>query len=545
MADARRVSGVRRRRAHARQSLEQADSDPEGARSDVGALRLRGLPRLRRALSRRAGRSAAAIDFLLAHFGEVVAKRGSRGTGAITNRLLNPYPLSDADRDELRRLAAHGVFVSDHLGLTGKQYLAPLLRDRFENSIHTDIIGSLIEPRGARVLEVRSRAGTILDGLRRAWGAEVFAMPIWESQQFLLRELFGITTSPLIDFEHFAIPFDGEFDLIVCNHMFTHALRPRDFFGELRRKLKPGGHIYLYHEPDDAEFLAGNQSMFATLNPLHMQAFDQASLVRALAANGFETVFIKGRNLHHLVLARLARTPPTMTPMTSTAAGQRAWTPIGRRSIAPSSAWTRRCVRAWPRSGRRPSSARWRPALPTTTSAAGCGWSRGDVDVRRQRTRNDRRASEKAQKIIADNRKALHDYHILDEWEAGVALLGTEVKAIREGRVNLRDSYARLDKGEIWLINVHISPYSHTGYDHHDERRQRKLLLHRHEIQKMAGRVAEKGLTLVPLRMYFKNGRVKVALALAKGKQAHDKRETIRKREVDRETRAAVKARRR
>jgi SAM-dependent methyltransferase len=255
--------------------------------------------------------------FLLAHFGEVVAKRGAGGTGQITNRLLNPYPLTDEDRAELRRLAAHGVFVSDHLGLTGKQYLAPLLRDRLENSIHTDILGSLIEPRGARVLEVRSRAGTILDGLRRAWGASVFAMPIWESQQFLLRELFDITTSPLIDFEHFQIPFDGTFDLIVCNHMFTHALRPQEFFGELRRKLNPGGHIYLYHEPDDAEFLAGNQSMFATLNPLHMQAFDQSSMVRALAASGFETVFIKGRNLHHLVLARLAATPPRMVPISS------------------------------------------------------------------------------------------------------------------------------------------------------------------------------------------------------------------------------------
>ena len=98
--------------------------------------------------------------------------------------------------------------------------------------------------------------------------------------------------------------------------MFTHALRPRDFFAELRRKLKPGGHVYLYKEPDDAEFLTGNQSMFATLNPLHMQAFDQASFVRALACNGFETVFIKGRNLHHLVLARLAATPPPMKPIT-------------------------------------------------------------------------------------------------------------------------------------------------------------------------------------------------------------------------------------
>jgi SsrA-binding protein len=146
---------------------------------------------------------------------------------------------------------------------------------------------------------------------------------------------------------------------------------------------------------------------------------------------------------------------------------------------------------------------------------------------------------------IAENRKALHDYHILDTWEAGVALLGTEVKAIREGGVNLRDSYARLDKGEIFLLNVHISPYSHSGSAAHEERRQRKLLLHREEIRKLTGKVAEKGLTLVPLRMYFKNGRVKLALALAKGKQAHDKRETIRRREVDRETRAAVKARQR
>ena len=150
---------------------------------------------------------------------------------------------------------------------------------------------------------------------------------------------------------------------------------------------------------------------------------------------------------------------------------------------------------------------------------------------------------ERAQRIVADNRKAFHDYHVLDTWEAGVALLGTEIKAIREGRVNLRDSFARLEKGEVWLMNVHISPYSHTGYAHHDERRQRKLLLHRHEIQKLAGQVREKGLTLVPLQMYFKNGRLKVALALVKGKQAHDKRETIRRREVDRETRAAVKAR--
>jgi len=151
---------------------------------------------------------------------------------------------------------------------------------------------------------------------------------------------------------------------------------------------------------------------------------------------------------------------------------------------------------------------------------------------------------EQAQKTIADNRKAFHDYHVLDTWEAGLVLLGTEVKAIREGSINLRDSFARIDNGEVWLMNVHISPYSHTGYARHDERRQRKLLLHKHEIQKLTGRVVEKGLTLVPLRLYLKKGHVKVALALVKGKQVHDKRETIRKREVERETRAAIKARR-
>ena len=150
---------------------------------------------------------------------------------------------------------------------------------------------------------------------------------------------------------------------------------------------------------------------------------------------------------------------------------------------------------------------------------------------------------EKAQRVVADNRKAFHDFHVIETWEVGLVLLGTEIKAIREGRVNLRDSFARLENGEVWLANVHISPYSHSGYSHHEERRQRKLLLHKHEINKLTGLVREKGLTLVPLQLYFKNGRLKASLALVKGKQTHDKREAIRRREVDRETRAAVKER--
>ena len=150
---------------------------------------------------------------------------------------------------------------------------------------------------------------------------------------------------------------------------------------------------------------------------------------------------------------------------------------------------------------------------------------------------------EKAQANIAENRKAFHDYHLLETFEAGIALMGTEVKAIREGRVNLRDSYAVVEKGELFALNIHISPYSHRGYADHEPLRRRKLLLHKREIRKLIGKTVEKGMTLVPTRLYFKDGRVKVAVSLAKGKQDYDKRETIKKREADRETRAAVKSR--
>ena len=148
-----------------------------------------------------------------------------------------------------------------------------------------------------------------------------------------------------------------------------------------------------------------------------------------------------------------------------------------------------------------------------------------------------------AERPVADNRKARHDYHLFETFEAGIALLGTEVKAIREGRVNLKDSYGRVENGEIFLHNVHISPYSHRGYAAHEPLRRRKLLLHKGEIRKLIGKLVERGFTLVPVRMYFRNGLVKVTVSVAKGKKTHDKRETIRRREVDRETRAALKGR--
>src|SRR5689334_24628986 len=151
---------------------------------------------------------------------------------------------------------------------------------------------------------------------------------------------------------------------------------------------------------------------------------------------------------------------------------------------------------------------------------------------------------ELAKENIAENRKAFHDFHLLETFEAGVVLLGTEVKAIREGRVNLRDSFARVENGEVYLYNVNISPYSHRGYSEHEPLRRRKLLLHRDEIRKLIGKTVERGMTLVPVRMYFKNGRVKVAVSLTRGKKDYDKRETIKRREADRESRAAIKARR-
>jgi SsrA-binding protein len=138
------------------------------------------------------------------------------------------------------------------------------------------------------------------------------------------------------------------------------------------------------------------------------------------------------------------------------------------------------------------------------------------------------------EKIIATNRKATHDYFILEKYEAGIVLKGTEVKSIRQGKVNLRDSFARIIKGEIFLMNMHISPYTHGNVFNHDPLRDRKLLMHKKEIARLAGKVAQKGLALVPLTLYFKDGRVKVELALVKGKKLYDKREDIKKRDLQR-----------
>lgn len=144
---------------------------------------------------------------------------------------------------------------------------------------------------------------------------------------------------------------------------------------------------------------------------------------------------------------------------------------------------------------------------------------------------------------IAKNRQARHDYHILDTWEAGLVLTGTEVKALREGKANLSDAYGIVRNSEVFLLNLHISPYERGGYSNHEPTRTRKLLLHRKEIRRLIGAVEREGLTLVPLELYFRKGVAKVALALGKGKKLHDKRETERRREADREMARAVKVR--
>jgi SsrA-binding protein len=149
------------------------------------------------------------------------------------------------------------------------------------------------------------------------------------------------------------------------------------------------------------------------------------------------------------------------------------------------------------------------------------------------------------QAAIATNRKAFFNYEIFERAEAGVVLAGSEVKSIREGGLNFRDSYVEFKSGELFLVGCLIGPYSHGNQQNHAEGRDRKLLLHKREILKLGGKATERGYTIVPLRAYFKNGKVKVEIGLARGKKTHDKRETIKRKDIERDTRQAVRERQR
>jgi SsrA-binding protein len=147
------------------------------------------------------------------------------------------------------------------------------------------------------------------------------------------------------------------------------------------------------------------------------------------------------------------------------------------------------------------------------------------------------------EKLITENRKARHEYHLLERHEAGLVLTGSEVKSLREGRAELKRSFADVRDGELWLVGSHIAPYGQAGDRNHDPDRDRKLLLHRREISSLIGKIQERGFTLVPTRLYFKNGRAKVELALAKGKDVRDKRRDIARRDADRQIERALKQR--
>jgi len=152
-------------------------------------------------------------------------------------------------------------------------------------------------------------------------------------------------------------------------------------------------------------------------------------------------------------------------------------------------------------------------------------------------------AEDGGRQVVARNRRAWHDYEILDTFEAGIALLGPEVKSLRVGKATLTDAYATLRRGEIFLISAHISPYAQAARENSDPRRERKLLLHRAEISRLTAKLRERGFTLIPLSIYFKNGRAKVELGLARGKRQYDKRHALRKREQDREVQRIVRGR--
>ena len=156
----------------------------------------------------------------------------------------------------------------------------------------------------------------------------------------------------------------------------------------------------------------------------------------------------------------------------------------------------------------------------------------------------DKTDRELAQANIAENRKARHDYQLLDRFEAGLVLTGTEVKSLRDGRAMLQQAYADVRDGEIWLVGAHISVYDQGNIANHDPDRDRKLLLHKKEVASLSGKVAQRGLTLVPTKLYFKDGRAKVELALARGKETRDKRRDIARREADRQIERALKSRR-
>jgi len=253
------------------------------------------------------------FKFLVEHFEETIGRvpvDQQRGVQVLGSRRLN-----EADREELRSRALQPIFVSEVPRPKNRRHLPQLLRDRLAVAAHVEILGSLLTLQQPRVLEIRPRFGAIGGALRRTYGGETFALPLFEAQQLLVREVYGTCAEHLLDYDAFSIPYAGAFDLVVANHLLTHAVHPQRTLTTIRERLAPGGHLYLYNEPDEADFLESGKSIFNTLNAFHLQTFDAASLARALQAAGFEPVYIGHYHDNCIALARVAGEGASWDPM--------------------------------------------------------------------------------------------------------------------------------------------------------------------------------------------------------------------------------------
>ena len=239
---------------------------------------------------------------LLADFDENLG----RPEDSASNPVVNDVRLTDHDRAELRHRLRHGWLVSEED--RPADWIPALLDDRMQHAPHLDLILSSTPPRGARVLEIRSSTGWLLDVLRRVLDAEVYAMPAFEVQQLIIDEVYGIPSGELVDFARFEIPYDGQFDLIISKHMFTHVLEPDRFFAVLRERLRPGGQVYLYVENDDLEIDARGKNLFGEMKCFHFQNFDLPSFARVLRRQGFEPRFV--RHVSRASMAALAKVDP-------------------------------------------------------------------------------------------------------------------------------------------------------------------------------------------------------------------------------------------
>jgi len=251
--------------------------------------------------------------YLIEHFEETIGRvpaSEQRGT-----KLLGSRRLGDEERERLRARAGQPMFVSEVPRQKNRQHLPMLLRDRLAVAAHVEVLGSLLTPREPRVLEIRPRFGAIGGALRRLYGGETYALPLFEAQQLIVREVYGTCAEHLLDYDAFTIPYPGAFDLIVANHLVTHAVHPQDVLATIRQRLAPGGHLYLYNEPDERDFLESGKSIFNTLNPFHLQTFDAAALARALQSAGFDPVFISHHHDNCIALARVAAEGAAMEPM--------------------------------------------------------------------------------------------------------------------------------------------------------------------------------------------------------------------------------------